>query len=110
MWGLSGSLAFLGGAICPLWFSVSSTAGIQIITPVIAASILGGLKNPKGAFLGGLVVGVSEILLTAFSQEKFGVWIGEYRPFIPMIILVLVLFFRPEGLLGFKYPREKLSQ
>ena len=54
-----------------MWFSVSSNAGIQIITPVIAASILGGLKNPKGAFLGGLVVGVSEIMLTTFLLKNW---------------------------------------
>ena len=102
MWGLSGSLACLAGAICPIWFSVSTVAGSMIITPVIAASILGGLRNHRGYFLGGLVVGVSEIMLSSFAVEKMGNWIGDYRPFIPMIILVLVLYFKPQGLLGIK--------
>ena len=83
MWGLSGSLAFLAGAVIPLWYSVSTVAGTQLITPVIAASLLGGLGNPKGAFL-------------------------EYRPFVSIIILVLVLSFRPEGLLGLKSQHEKM--
>ena len=106
MWGLSGSLAFLGGAICPLWYSV--TAGAQIITPVIAASLLGGLKNPWGSFIGGLFVGVSEIMLITFAVEKLGNWVGEYRPLIPIFILVLVLCFKPEGLLGSKNQHNKL--
>lgn len=108
LWGFSGSLACLAGAICPIWFSVSTIAGSLIITPVITASILGGLKNPRGCFIGGLVVGVSEIMFTELIMEHFGVRMGEYRPFIPMIILVLVLFFKPEGLLGFKDQIEKM--
>ena len=108
MWGLSGSLAFLAGAVIPLWYRVSTVAGTQLITPVIAASLLGGLRNPKGAFLGGLVVGVSEIMITTFCVEKLGNWIGEYRPFVSIIILVLVLSFRPEGLLGLKSQHEKM--
>jgi len=100
LWGLSGSLACLAGAICSIWYSVNTVSGTQIVTPVITASILGGLKNPKGFFLGGLIVGVSEIMLTSFAVEKLGNWIGEYRPFVPMIILVLVLLLKPEGILG----------
>jgi len=100
VWGLSGSLACLTGAIIPLWFSVSASAGTMMITAIIAASVLGGLKNPRGFFIGGLITGVSEIMLTAFGQERLGVWVGMYRPLIPIAILVLVLRFRPQGLLG----------
>ena len=100
IWGLSGSLACLAGALTPIWYSFSTNFGTQIITPIITASILGGLKNPRGFFIGGLIVGVSEVMLTTMGQEVFGVWIGEYRPLIPIALLVLCLRFIPKGLLG----------
>ena len=100
VWGISGSLACLAGALVPMRFSFGTSSGTQIITQIIAASILGGLRNPRGFFIGGLIVGISEIMLTTLGQEIFGVWVGEFRPFIPMIILVLCLKFRSQGLLG----------
>ena len=102
VWGFSGSLACLVGVFIPLWFSFSVTSGTQIITPIIAASLLGGLRNPRGFFFGGLITGVLEIMITFGGMARFGLWFGDYRPIIPMIILVLVLLFKPEGLLGLK--------
>ncbi len=102
VWGLSGSLACLVGAFIPLWFSFSVTSGTQLITAIIAASLLGGIRSPRGFFLGGLITGVLEIIITKVGMARFGLWLGDYRPIIPMIILVLVLFFKPEGILGLK--------
>ena len=73
------------------------------MTPIMAASLLGGLYNRRGYFIGGLIVGLADIMLTVWGQAVIGVWVGEYRPFVSMVILVLVLRFRPQGLLG----REK---
>ncbi len=100
VWGFSGSLACLAGSLSPLWYSISTNSGTQIITAVIAASLLGGLKNSRGFFIGGLMVGVFEIMITWCGMENLGMWFGEYRPFIPMVIIVLVLGFRPQGLFG----------
>lgn len=82
--------------MCPIWFSVSSIMGIQIIT----ASILGGIGNRRGFFIGGLSLGFLEIMVTGLAQMRYGTWIGEYSPFIPIVLLVIVLRFRPQGLLG----------
>ena len=102
IWGVSGSLACLAGAMCPIWFSVSSIVGTQIITAVITASILGGLGNHRGFFIGGLIVGFLEIMITVRAQMIYGTWIGEYRPLIPIAIMALTLMYRPQGLLGSK--------
>ena len=102
VWGFSGGLACLAGYLSPLWFKSTSLIGPWIMTPIMAASLLGGLYNRRGYFIGGLIVGLADIMLTVWGQEKLGVWV-EYRPFVSMVILVLVLRFRPQGLLG----REK---
>ena len=91
LWGLSGSLACLAGAMCPIWYSFSSTSGTMIINAIIAASLLGGLLGQRGFFLGGLVSGLVEILLTTGGQMLFGTWVGEYRPLIPIALIVLTL-------------------
>lgn len=108
VWGFSGSLSCLAGSLIPLWFSFTVTSGTLMITPIIAASLLGGISSTRGFFLGGLITGVLEIMITTVGMARFGNWVGEYRPIIPMIIIVLVLYFKPEGLLGSQNRYEKL--
>jgi branched-chain amino acid transport system permease protein len=57
------------------------------------AAVLGGIGNIPGAVLGGLVMGIAESLI---------VWVGysEYKDAIAFVILIVVLMFRPGGLLG----------
>jgi len=100
VWGVSGSLACLSGVFIPLWYTFSAGTGPMIINAVITASFLGGIKNSRGFFIGGLISGVLEILITFYGVEKLGVWFGDYRPLIPIIIIVLVFSFRPQGILG----------
>ena len=80
-----------------------------MITSIMAASLLGGFNNIYGAIIGGLGIGFSEILLTFWGQQVLGAWVGEYRPIIPMIVLVAVLLIEPEGLSGL-YSRFKASE
>ena len=53
-----------------------------------------------GSVIGGAVIGISEIMLTTWGQALIGVWVGEYRPLIPMIFLVTILLIEPRGLQG----------
>jgi branched-chain amino acid transport system permease protein len=100
VWGVSGSLACLSGAFIPFWYSFSAGNGTMIINAVIAASFLGGLKNPRGFFIGGLISGVLEIMITFYGVEVLGMWFGDYRPLIPIVIIAFVFCFRPQGILG----------
>ncbi|HNS55227.1 MAG TPA: branched-chain amino acid ABC transporter permease, partial [Syntrophales bacterium] len=63
------------------------------------AAVLGGIGNVTGAMLGGLLLGIAEILLVALMPEMAG-----YRDAIAFAILILILLFRPTGLLGTKLP------
>ena len=63
--------------------------GIKAFT----AAVLGGIGNLRGALLGGLVLGVVE----NYGQSFFG---GEWRDVIAFVLLIVVLMFRPTGILG----------
>jgi branched-chain amino acid transport system permease protein len=104
-WFLTGGLACLAGAMLPLWFMSRPDTGSLIITSIMAGSMLGGLNTIYGAIIGGLGVGLSEILVTTWAQNiringVRQLWVGEYRPLIPMIIMIAVLLIEPEGLGG----------
>ncbi|MBL8047018.1 MAG: branched-chain amino acid ABC transporter permease, partial [Anaerolineales bacterium] len=64
------------------------------------AAVLGGIGNIRGAVLGGLVIG----LLRAFSDQFIG---AQWQPAILFGTLILILVFRPTGLLG-STAREKV--
>jgi len=64
-----------------------------MLLSIFAAVILGGIGNPYGAIVGGLVVGISEEVSTAFISTG-------YKPAVAFAILILMLLIRPTGLLG----------
>jgi branched-chain amino acid transport system permease protein len=65
------------------------------------AAVLGGIGNITGAMLGGIVLGLLESFsaayLTIFTKGAFG---AEYKDLFAFVILILILVFRPSGLLG----------
>lgn len=65
------------------------------------AAVLGGIGNLTGALLGGLVLGVLESFAGAFlSMFTNGAFGAEYKDIVTFAILIVVLIFRPSGLLG----------
>jgi branched-chain amino acid transport system permease protein len=99
-WFLTGGLACLAGAMIPMWFQSNPATGAAMITSIMAGSLLGGFDSIYGSVIGGIIVGMSEIMLTVWGQKWIGVWVGEYRPMIPMLFLVIVLMIEPDGLQG----------
>ncbi len=59
----------------------------------LAAAVLGGLNSLPGAVVGGLLLGVSESLAGAYAAV-------EFKNSLAFVLIVVVLLFRPEGLLG----------
>lgn len=69
------------------------------------AAVLGGIGNIPGAALGGVLIGIVETLVVGYSSAM-GFSAG-YRDAVAFVILILILLFRPSGLLG-KVEREKV--
>ncbi len=95
--GASAAVAAAGGVlITPISF-MSYSSGALIGLKGFAAAILGGLGSPAGAVAGGLALGLLESLSVGLLP-----WSGAsgYKDAIAFLILLLVLFARPQGLLG----------
>lgn len=90
-WVIAGSLTALGGGMYGLITAVRPNMGWFLILPMFAAVILGGIGNPYGAIAGALVIGV--------AQEVSTYWLPtEYKLGVALLIMVLVLLVRPQGL------------
>jgi branched-chain amino acid transport system permease protein len=99
-WILGGGLAGLGGAYMGMVATGSPVMGWNIIVPMFAASIVGGLYSIYGGIVGGYVVGLAEYVLLALLAIIVGSGILPYRQVIPLAIMVIVLLFLPQGLAG----------
>ncbi len=95
-WIIGASLATVAGALAGIENKfITPELGWQMLLSIFAAVILGGIGNPYGAIVGGLVVGISEEVSTAFISTG-------YKPAVAFVILILMLLIRPTGLLGRK--------
>lgn len=104
-WFISGGLAGIAGVLMPLWLMCNPDTGMRLIVSIFAASIVGGLTNIYGAFIGGLLIGLAEVLGTRYLSSVIGSWIIPYRPVIPLAIMSLTLLFAPRGLTGISWRR-----
>lgn len=77
-------------------FRMGFLAGLKAFT----AAVLGGIGNINGAVVGGLVLGVVEAMATTFIPGQFGS--SAWKDVWAFVLLILVLVFRPQGLLGAK--------
>jgi branched-chain amino acid transport system permease protein len=73
--------------------------GESLGTKAFFAAIIGGFNNSRGALLGGLIVGVSENLAAAYISPA-------YKDAVALIIFMVVILFKPQGLLGRKEERK----
>jgi branched-chain amino acid transport system permease protein len=73
--------------------------GESLGTKAFFAAIIGGFNNSRGALLGGLIVGVCENLAAAYISPA-------YKDAVALILFMLVILFKPQGLLGTKIERK----
>ncbi|MDP9459030.1 MAG: carboxypeptidase regulatory-like domain-containing protein [Actinomycetota bacterium] len=95
VWVVGGGLAALGGVLYGLNQAVTWNMGFNLLLLMFAGVILGGLGTAFGAVVGSLVVGLLAQLSTVFFETELQtVW--------ALLLLVLVLLVRPQGLLGLR--------
>jgi branched-chain amino acid transport system permease protein len=95
-WGLATVFGFVAGVLAAPSLFLSPTMMLSVIIYSLAAATLGGWDSPSGAVAGGLMLGVAESVGTTFIKA-----IGaDLRLTIPLMLIVLVLAVRPDGLFG----------
>lgn len=110
-WLIAASLATIAGVLYGLDKAFKPFNYFQILLPIFAAAIVGGLGNPLGAIAGGFVVAFSEVAITypwlKVAGYLFPGWepggllqlLGtEYKFAVSFVILIVVLLFKPTGL------------
>jgi branched-chain amino acid transport system permease protein len=91
-WTIAGALCAAAGFFLGLNTELHSMMGWNLLLPMFAAAILGGVGRLEGAVLGGLVVGIAEELSVLVIPS-------EYKAATAFVILIVILLVRPTGLL-----------
>jgi branched-chain amino acid transport system permease protein len=111
-WILAATLATIAGVLYGLDKSFRPFTYFQLLLPIFAAAIVGGIGQPFGAIAGGFVIAFSEVMLTYAYRQFAGFFLPEglqpdgllqilgtdYKFAISFIILVIVLLVRPTGI------------
>lgn len=93
VWALGGALAALGGVLWGLNETIRWIMGFRLLLPIFAGVILGGIGTAYGALVGSLVVGI-------FIQMSTMVIPSELKNAAAMVVLIVILVVRPQGILG----------
>jgi len=91
---LGTSLGAAAGVMYALAFPVIDPyMGILIGWKAFISAVVGGIGNIRGAMIGGFILGTVEIMVAAYGNSS-------YRDFVAFGLLLLLLVFRPNGILG----------
>lgn len=110
-WVIAAALATIAGTLYGLDKSFKAFNYFQLLLPIFAAAIVGGLGNPLGAIAGGFVIAFSEVSVT-YAWKKVAMYLipgyepegllqllsTEYKFAVSFAILIIVLLFKPTGL------------
>ena len=97
---LAGSLAAVAGLVYLLQFNIRYDTGFELGLIAFTAAVLGGIGNLTGAVLGAMLIG----MVQAWNEGLDGTPGGDWTRSIVFGILIAVLVFRPQGLLGERTP------
>jgi branched-chain amino acid transport system permease protein len=111
-WIIAATLATIAGTLYGLDKSFKPFTYFQLLLPIFASAIVGGIGNPVGAVAGGFVIAFSEVSFT-YAYKKFVGYLvppdwapdgllqllgTDYKFAVSFVILVLVLLVRPTGI------------
>jgi branched-chain amino acid transport system permease protein len=92
---IGAALAGVAGTLVAVNYSIQPAMGLGWTMKALIVMVLGGLGNIPGTFVGGLILGVTESATSFFISSN-------YREVAGLILFLLVLIFRPQGLFGVK--------
>jgi neutral amino acid transport system permease protein len=92
-WIFAGALAGLAGVLAGAVTSLSPEFGFELLLPIFAAVILGGIGDAYGALAGGMLLGLATEWSTMFIDSRWKIAVG-------FVILIIALVVRPQGIFG----------
>ena len=109
-WAIAGVVAVLAGTM--LGAGAGPATGLGVGVSIIAlkalpAMVLGGLDSPLGAVVGGMVIGIAEVLTSGYQADFAPDWLKPgFAGVMPWVVMVIVLLVRPYGLFGTREVRR----
>jgi branched-chain amino acid transport system permease protein len=99
---LGSAIGAVAGVMVVLYYGLGHYfMGFMLGLKAFTAAVLGGIGNVAGAMLGGLLLGIIESLASGYIGDITGGVLGSnYRDIFAFLVLVMVLVFRPSGLMG----------
>ena len=97
---LSGGLAGLAGVLIAPISGIEPAFGLNLMIKGFVAAVIGGMGSSLGAFVGGMVVGLTELMVGGYFSSA-------WRDGVVFLLLIAMLMFRPRGLFG-KRPEVKV--
>jgi branched-chain amino acid transport system permease protein len=94
-WGIGAALAAAAGTLYAIDVQLRPTMGWNLLLSIFAAAILGGIGNPYGAMIAGMIIGVVEHSSTVVIPV-------DYKSAVSFLVILILLLFRPSGLFGRK--------
>nr|WP_026944478.1 branched-chain amino acid ABC transporter permease [Helicobacter rodentium] len=96
VFAIGSTLAGIGGIFYAISYpTIEPLMGVLIGLKAFAAAVLGGIGSVGGAVLGGFILGFTEVMAIALFPE-----LGGYKDAFAFLFLILVLLFRPVGIMG----------
>jgi branched-subunit amino acid ABC-type transport system permease component len=92
---IAGVVAGIAGMLIGIDSEVSPLIGFIMLIPIIAATIVGGVGDPRGAVVAGFGIGILQELSVFIPGVT-----TSYKPAIALLIVILGIAFKPEGLFG----------
>ncbi|HIP44208.1 MAG TPA: branched-chain amino acid ABC transporter permease [Sulfurospirillum arcachonense] len=103
VFGMGSALAAVGGIFWAVSYpSVEPMMGVLIGLKAFAAAVVGGIGSVGGAVIGGFIIGFTEVVVVAFLPEY-----GGYKDAFAFVLLILVLLFKPTGILGINFDKSR---
>ncbi|MDY6135112.1 branched-chain amino acid ABC transporter permease [Campylobacter lanienae] len=103
VFAIGSSLAAIGGVFWAINYpSIDPLMGVLIGLKAFGAAVLGGIGSVGGAVLGGFIIGFSEVVAVALFPDLAG-----FKDAFAFIFLILVLLFRPTGILGINFEKSR---
>jgi len=96
-WVIGGFLVGVAGVMLALQAQLKPELGFVLLLPLFASAILGGIGSPQGAFVGAMVIGITQEVAVTLGFLSPG-----YKFSVAFMILIVILLLRPRGLFGAK--------